>query len=334
MSQVINFPSSNHEPEKTSNPSEVSHLAQIWAKKYVQNISGSNDVVPLKNSTKQTAEKLHSLLRTTSIQAWSQTEALIAKELKRHGVNHQLIDPWQISQDSFVVFDKAIEIYSEQQPPQQVARQLGLYISTIRAHYTANDPRAIGFVSLQFHYTGQMLLQQVPHWEKERLSSYFKVIDDHLYMPLQRAYIAAANYDYQSPEVELVRYLLPMSSQIAENICDRIIQIYPTYSSYSGNLSNPNVRIASIRDTEMFQVYLWVCMLERNISSIQQELFPLCLMLYPTLKVNWELVRQMINLLGHEIRNKIGEKENKMFAPYFQVLWEMFSPDIFPDIIS
>ncbi len=332
MTQVIKFPNPNPEPNP-ENEEEIHQLAQMWAKKYIQNIKTNNDVVPLKNSTKQTSEKLHTLLRTTSIQAWSQTEALISKELERHGVNQQLIDPWQISQDSFVVFDKTIEIYSQQKPPQQVARELGTYISTIRGHYTANDPRAIAFVSLQFHYTGQLLLNHVPHWEKERLNSYFKVIDDHLYMPLQRAYKAAANYDYQSPQMQLVRHLLPMSTEIAEKVCDRVIQIYPTYSSYSGNLSNPTVRIASIRDTEMFQVYLWVCMLERSIEAIQQELFPLCLMLYPTLRVNWELVRQMINLLGNEIRSRIGDEHHRVFKPYFQVLWEMFSPEIFPDML-
>jgi hypothetical protein len=42
----------------------------------------------------------------------------------------------------------------------------------------------------------------------------------------------------------------------------------------------------------MFQVYLWVCVLEDTISSGQQELFPLCVMLYPRLNVRWELVQQ------------------------------------------
>jgi hypothetical protein len=37
-----------------------------------------------------------------------------------------------------------------------------------------------------------------------------------------------------------------------------------------------------------------------DIEVLQQELFPLCLMLYPTLNVSWELVRQMLHLMGRE----------------------------------
>jgi hypothetical protein len=316
------------------NEPSVDHLANIWAKKYIQNLKSENDVISLGKGIKQVGDKLHSVLRTSSIQAWSYTEKLIAKEMQRHDVDPQLIDPWHISQDSFVIFNKAIELYSQQSPPGQLSRELGSYIGTIRTHYTSVDPRVIGFVSLQFHYTGQLLLNQVPQWEKERLNSYFKVIDDHLYMPLQRAYKAAAAYDYESKELQLVRHLLPMSTEISIKICNRIIQLYPNYATYSGLLSNPIVKTASIRDTEMFQVYLWVCMLEKSIDSIQQELFPICLMLYPTLNVNWELVWQMINLLGNEIRDRLGEDERKVFVPYFRVLWEMFSPEVFPEPIN
>ncbi|KAM3100687.1 hypothetical protein ACKFKG_00385 [Phormidesmis sp. 146-35] len=81
----------------------------------------------------------------------------------------------------------------------------------------------------------------------------------------------------------------------------------------------------------MFQVYLWVCVLENNISAIQQELFPLCVMLYPRLKVRWELVRQLIHLLGAEVRSYLEPSQAKYYAPYYQALWSMFSPEIFPD---
>jgi hypothetical protein len=315
--------------------SSVQHLAQIWAKKYVQNIKTvDKDVTSLKNSIKQISEKLHSVMRTSSIQAWTLTEKLISKELERHKIPHDLIDPWQIAQDSFVVYDKAIELYSQQLAPEKISRDLGAYIGAIRDHYTATDPRVIGFVSLQFHHTGQILLNYIPQWERARLNGYFKVIDDHLYMPLQRAYKAAANYDYQSPELKIIQTLLPMSTEIATKICDRVIELYPYYSSYSGHISNPAIKVASIRDTEMFQLYLWVCILEKNISSIQEELFPLCLMLYPTLKVNWELVWQMINILGNEIRDRLGEEQRQIFVPYFRALWEMFNPAIFPEVIN
>ena len=106
-------------------------------------------------------------------------------------------------------------------------------------------------------------------------------------MPLQSAYSAVAKHDYDSLALSGVQQLLPTSTEIAKKIFQRVVEIYSTYRFHTGLLSNYVVKTFSIRDVEMFQVYLWVCALEGDISAIQQELFPLCVMLYPTLKVEW-----------------------------------------------
>ncbi len=93
-------------------------------------------------------------------------------------------------------------------------------------------------------------------------------------------------------------------------------------------LSDPVVKTASIRDVEMLQVYLWVCALEGSIAAIQQELFPLYVMLYPTLKVQWEMVRQMMYLLRYEISDHLTPKQSNTLMPYFQALLQMFSSEI------
>lgn len=335
---------------KRTNAASVYHLAHMWAKKYVQNLHSIDDTyaTPTVGITQtdtarvsatdtvriHTAKKLNESLRTASIKSWSNTEKLISKEIRRHQIQHSLIDPWQISEDSFRVYQKTIEIYVEQASPQHLSRIISPSLGRIRQQYTSVDPRVIAFVALQFHYTGQNLLQQISEWERDRVASYFKVIDDHLYMPLQRAYQAAANHELSSPTLQAVQRLLPMSTDIATKVCDRVIDLYPNYYTYSGALNSNRVRTASIRDTEMFQVYLWVCVLEGNISCIQQELFPLCVMLYPTLKVRWELIRQMIHLLGQEILIRLGAKQQQIFMPYCQALWEMFSPEVFPESLD
>lgn len=84
----------------------------------------------------------------------------------------------------------------------------------------------------------------------------------------------------------------------------------------------------------MFQVYLWICVLENSIAAIQQELFPLCVMLYPPLKVRWELVRQMLHLIGNELQTRLTPQQQALFMPYFQSLWELFSPDVFPETLE
>ena len=322
------------EVEETNNDSSIVHLAQMWAKKYVRNLTSDQNLVHLPMGCLSVAQKLQEFLRPASIQAWHKTENLISKELQRHQINPKLVDPWQIAEDSFRVFEKTIEVYAKQYTPQRLSTIISGDVGNIRKKYTKHDPRIIGFVSMQFHHTGRILLSGMADSEHKLLSQYFKVIDDHLYMPLQRAYEGAARYEYNSPILKVVQKLLPVSGEIATKICNRVIDLYPNYSTYSGSLSEPAVKIASIRDVEMFQVYLWVCVLEQSIAAVQQELFPLAVMLYPTLKVRWELVRQMIHLLKYEIYSRLGTEELSLFTPYLQVLWEMFSPEIFPDTLA
>lgn len=357
----------------TENKKNVESLAQQWAKRYVQNLqvnqSNSDSYTPLNLSDavssqgrKKTAQKIMEALRSASAKSWNKTEALLSTEVTRHGIDANIINPWEIAADSFQIYQKtlnvytqqavsrplslimkladasntldqqALEVHTEQVAPSQLATVIGKDMGAIRNKYTSLDSRLIGFVSMQFHYTSQMLIQLLEPIEQSLVGAYFKVIDDHLYMPLQRAYEAAARHNYNSVALSAVQQLLPVSTQIAQNICQKIIEIYPNYQSMSGNLSNPVVRISSIRDVEMFQVYLWVCTLEGNIAAIQQELFPLCVMLYPKLKVHWELIRQMLHFLGQEIQTHLTPAQAKTLMPYFQALWQMFSPEVFAEL--
>ncbi|MDF2387750.1 hypothetical protein JMG10_40280 [Nostoc ellipsosporum NOK] len=355
------------------NQRDVECLAQQWAKKYLQNLQvdtsdkESYDTLNLseivsKQGRERTAQKIMGSLRSVSAIAWNKTEALLSAELKRHRIDPSMIDPWEIAADSFKIYqkaldvytqqaalrplsfvmklskkdnsldEKALEVYTEQAAPNQLVRVIGADIGAMRKKYTNIDPRVIGFVNMQFHYTSQLLTQPLESVERSLVGAYFKVIDDHLYMPLQRAYDAAANHDYNSTVLSAVRQLLLVSTEIAKNICQNVIEHYPNYHSISGNLSDSVVKISSIRDVEMFQVYLWVCALEGNIAAVQQELFPLCVMLYPPLKVQWELIRHMLNLLGQEINARLTPLQANTLMPYFQSLCQMFSPEVFGEL--
>ena len=351
----------------------VESLAQQWAKKYIGNLKVDSDrtekieilnlsEIVSPEGRKRTAQKILESLRSVSARAWSKTEALLSTEVQKHGIDLNLINPWEIAGDSFNIYQKALdvytqqttskplslvmklveeetplykealEVYTEQVAPSKLATVIGADIGKLRKKYTSHDPRVIGFVSMQFHYTSQMLLQELEPIEQSLISIYFKVIDDHLYMPLQRAYEAAAKHDSDSVALSAVQKLLPISTQIAKRICERVIEVYPNYNSMSGRLSNPIVKTSTIRDVEMFQIYLWVCALETSCGAIQEELFPLCVMLYPRLKVQWELIRQMLHLLRQEIDISLTSKQAETLMPYFQVLWDMFSPEVFAEL--
>lgn len=346
-------------------------LAQQWAQKYVQNLelSGQENIlsdqldlarVVSQSGREQTAEKLLNALRFVSAQAWNKTEVLLAREVRRHQIDPELINPWEIAADSFRIYDKVLSVYTQQSKsrhlpvsvtlggnhsstpvcektievctdrvePSRLSVVVGSDIGRIRQKYTQNDPRLIGFVSMQFHYTSQMLMELLSPLEQMLVGAYFKVIDDHLYMPLQRAYNAAAEHEYNSPILQAVHQWLPLGTDIATKICQQILREYPLYLSHSGKLNNTQVKISSIRDVEMFQVYLWVCALEGNIDVVQQELFPLCVMLYPPLRVDWELVRRLVSLLEQNIKINLKPKSFNIFEPYFLSLEQMFSSEV------
>jgi hypothetical protein len=307
-------------------------FSQAWAKKYLRKLNQRDDQVEALNKSEiasEVATKLKQTLRTTSVQAWTKTEALLSQEVIRHEIDPQLIDPWAVTKDAHQIYQTALNAYAEQITAAKFSTRIAKDLGDIRQKYIADDPRIIGFISLQFHYTGQMLLELTPPDQQPLLSVYFKVIDDHLYMPLQRAYQSAGKCAYDSPALQAVQQLLPLSTEIASKIVERVNELYPNYRCCTGRLNETNIKISSIRDAEMFQVYLWVCVLENNISAVQQELFPLCVMLYPRLKISWELVRQLIHLLGVEIRSRLEPEQAAYFAPYYESLWAMFSPEVF-----
>jgi hypothetical protein len=337
-------------PETDSGADQVSILARQWAKKYIRNLDSdqtkgagdkgaSNDdalfggqpeqEVDAAEPTAVVTKILQGALRNASSQAWQRTEAFLNREVLRHELDPELIDPWEISKDIHDIFKKTIVAYGELLPAYKLSLRINQDVAAIRRKYTAVDPRVISFVSIQFHTTGELLLQELQPKTQELVRDYFKVIDDHLYMPLHRAYDAAAQHSLDSSALKLVQHFLPYSTEIAQSICQRVIEIYPNYRCLNGPLNKPVIRTSSVRDVEMFQIYLWVCLLENDLDALQMELFPLCVMIYPGLNVSWELVQQMIFLLGKEIQLRSNGIDVQVLMPFYAALREMFSPAVF-----
>ena len=310
-------------------------LSKSWAKRYIKTIKEANTEAPIKSEAdlrRSVAKKLHQGLRTVSAQAWGKTEELLAKEVIRHQLNPDNIDPWAISGDVYHIYDQAFESYSEAVTPERFAVNIASDLGDIRAKFTADDPRVIGFVSMQFHYTGQLLLQLATTLVNEEhqviLRQYFKAIDDHLYMPLQRAYDAAGTYGHGAIELNIIQNLLPQSSAIAQRVVQQVLNAFPDHQCYSGPLQSTTVKRSSLRDAEMFQAYIWVCLLEKNISVVQQELFPLCVMLYPTFNVKWQIVRYMLTLLEREFVKLLPPDEFAQCSFYLDALKSIFSAEV------
>ncbi len=332
--------SSDDRPPTDKAKSSVHTLAATWARKYIVSVTSDYDEAQIRKvdrfsdyasseGRKHTAEKLMQRLKLASAQAWSMTEDLLAVEVLRHGINSDLLNPWQIAADSHQLFEKALLAYGDELTAQRLSVVIGDDCGRLRQKYTSEDPRAIGFVSMQFHHTGKILLDQLSPGEQVLFSPYLKVMDDHMYMPLRDAYQAAAAHESGSPELMAVQNLLPISSRVAHRVCDQIRRLNPSYQTYSGSLNSLDVRTSSIRDVEMFQVYLCLCALEGNVSSVQRQLFPLCVMLYPRLKVKWQMVQDMLQVMGWELYGQLSPGDMTVLLPYLRTLTEMFSIDVF-----
>lgn len=280
------------------------------------------------------AERLRRSLRSVSAEAWRTTEELLSREVIRHQIAPDLINPWSISGDVYQIYNEALNYFAQGTPAERFAIDISSRLGALRDRYTAEDPRVIGFVSLQFHHTGRLLLDRLHDPEKSKLALFFKAIDDYLYMPLQRAYGAAAQYSASATELRTIHRLLPESSAIAHYIVRQVLSAFPNHHCLSGPLAASQVQVSSVRDVEMFQTYLWVCLLEGNISSVQQELFPLCVMLYPVLNVRWELVRYMLLMLEHETSRRLEPSQWMQYRPYLKSLQMMFSAEVFADQVQ
>ncbi|QQE67144.1 hypothetical protein GFS31_38560 [Leptolyngbya sp. BL0902] len=333
---LANFQTYTNPRLTAQSSSKTSSLPEVWARKYVESLHRQDQALAGLNQSQSKADVAQNLLeslRSISANAWNKTETLIGHEIRRHQISRDLVDPWTIAKDAHHVYELALDAYANDVSPQRFSVVASKKLGAIRQGHTAMDPRVIGFVSMQFHYCGQMLSEAAPPSERPVLHDFFKVVDDQLYMPLHRAYEAAANYDYDHPRLKAVRLALPAITGIAHTIVDRVAQAYPRYATYTGSLSSDVVRTSSVRDVEMFQIYLLTCVLEDNVGAIAQELFPLCVMLYPALRVSWELVRLMVSLLHQEISRCVGRMNMQHFEPYTQVLFDMFSPEFFPDTL-
>ncbi len=350
----------------SSPAASLQHLAQLWAKKYVSDLASEPiaaghmpDITACltRAGRLQTAEKLQAALRYASAQAWSETETLLAVQVQRHGIDTAAIDPWQIAADIRYLFERTLSTYAhlhvspygiaipieedgkrvtcegstEIPSPARLSVEISKDVGLVRQRHTSTDPRVLGFASMQFHFSGQLLLDLLSPVERVLVGAYFKVIDDHLYMPLQRAYDAAAELEYNDPRLQAVRQLLPHLTDIARHICQQTIERYPHYECYSGALADARVRTSTVRDVEMFQVYLGLCLLENSIAAAQEELFPLCVMLYPPLQVRWSLIRDMLVMLGQAFETYLGSQHYGALQPYLHSLQGMFAADVLPD---
>jgi hypothetical protein len=318
----------------------VSSLAVSWAKKYYSTVAArenrsvrstpqSPDLINFEGNRAKIFDKLIEALELASEIAWSRVEEILGEQIECHAIDPSLINPLEIAADTRNLYRKAIEAYGDGEPVFRLSVVVGKDIIQIRRKYSETDPLVLGFVTMEFQYTSKILLGCLSELERSQFAPYLKILDDYLHIPYGEIHLAAANLSPNSKALLAVQHLFQHTTQIASAVYEQASSRHQGYRSNSGYLIDPVVKISGIRDVEIFQSYLCWCVLEGSIRPVQQELFPICVMLYPKLHVSWELVQDMLLILFWEISDRLPAEDVMVFLPYLRTVTEMFSSDVF-----
>lgn len=333
-------PQSSDSSLHKSTDAQASSLAVSWAKKYYRTVAANRkprlktalegvDLTAFDGNRVRTVDRLMDSLKMAIDLGWSKVENLLGEEREHHAISPNLIDAKEIQIDARNIFRKTLDAFADYESPSRLSVLVGREIIQVRRKYSTADPLVLGFVSMQFYYVSEILLGCVSAEERVLLIPYLKGINDYLSTPLAEVHDAAANHPYNSSALRAVQHLLPNTTSIAHAVYERASGKNAGYRSKTGHLTDTIVKLSSVRDVEIFQSYLCLCALEGSVRPIQEELFPLCVMLYPKLHVSWKLVQEMLLVMFWEIHDRLPPEDVMVFLPYLRTLTEMFSDEVF-----
>ena len=188
----------------------------------------------------------------------------------------------------------------------------------------SSNRQMIGFMTTQLHFTQRHIIRQFDPYERLWLTSYFQMVEELICMPWRRICTSTLLKTSRLGSIALAKKMLPRTQAIAESVYRRALCDYPHHVSRQGRIQTEAVRTSSIRDINMFQAYLWLCLLENSLSVIENELLPLCLIVFPSTNVQWQLVTQGVENLMVTIQAQLSASEKTLFDKYAQPIQQLF----------
>ncbi|MBW4624712.1 MAG: hypothetical protein KME49_04160 [Brasilonema octagenarum HA4186-MV1] len=345
-------------PTNISKTRSVELLINLWAQRYTVDVSslsknpkfyGELIKAALPEARALTAAKLlNKVLARTTNQASIQAKSI-------HEYIPDIIDSHseqRITQFACKVYQKLLKVYQQQSgilviPTSRETttnddQQTTLLLHTIpnieklvnemeelllryqEQHVMARDRRVVGFLTTLFNFINQSLISELTSVEKVLLCPYFKFIEEYVATPWVRVCAAAAKHQLGSPALTLVKQMLPMASEISSMVYCQLLELLLNHCSLRGKLGDPQVTHSCLRDLDMFQGYLWLCVLEDSLKPIEQELVPLCVMVMPSVGVKWEMTDKWKRFLVDEIESRVQLEHKPLLLHYTQGMEEAF----------
>ncbi|GAB1543321.1 hypothetical protein NUACC21_59950 [Scytonema sp. NUACC21] len=288
-----------------------------------------------------TAKLKDNVLDINCQMAWLQTKHLYAYIPNILDLN----EARRITQFAFRVYRKVLKIYQQHSinealhiaelknvvpiwgiaEIEQIAYELEPVLIVFQEqHIASKDWRAIGFMTSQINFSNKLILKRLSTAEQVLLAPYLKFVEEQVAVPWQRVCNAAGKYEQGSPVLTLVEQMLPKAEEIARAVYYQLIELLPGYYSRRGELTDPEITHSCLRDLNMFQAYLWLCLLERSTAPIKQELLPLCIMVVQGVGIQWELTEKWCQVLGDEIMSRADSEQQGLLKPYIQGMQQIF----------
>ncbi|MEM7063428.1 MAG: hypothetical protein AAF572_09725 [Cyanobacteria bacterium P01_B01_bin.77] len=336
-------------------------LIEVWANRYkldasklVTECTGDMLMNAIdEEGRQQTADKVHKWIKISSELAGLKTNSLFA-----YAPNVvSLEDARRISEVVKQIYTKLLDIYQQQQaaPPwsdlintlntsdsavekmsqvsaidlfviQQIADEVEpLILELQNQHLASTDRRTIGFMSTQFHFSTQVLYSYLQPIEQILLQPYLHFVEEQVCIPWQRICAAASRHTEKSPTLEAVKLMLLQSEEISDITYRQTVERLPKHHSRRGIITQPDVTASYVRDINMFQAYLWLSVLEGNTTSIKNELLPLCIMVFPAVSVDWQLVETGIELMMDCIQERLDTERFPLIRSCMTTMKQLFA---------
>ncbi|WP_026733454.1 hypothetical protein [Fischerella sp. PCC 9605] len=208
---------------------------------------------------------------------------------------------------------------------EQLAKELEpILVEYQEQHIASHNWRALGFITTLWKFNNKSLLRSLAPIEQAFFNPYLKFVEEQVSIPWQRVCAVAARHELSSPTFTLVEQMIPLADEIAQAAYHRLTQSFPNYCSYTGRLTEKDVTHSILRDLNMFQAYLWLCVLEEDITPVEQELVKLCVMVMPSIEVKWELIIEFLDLLIDEINSRLTKEQSSIVQPYVSGMLDAF----------
>lgn len=209
---------------------------------------------------------------------------------------------------------------------EQMARDVEpLILALQEQHLDCSDRRTIGFMSTQFHFSTGVLLSSLSPIEQLLLKPYLRFVEEQVCIPWQRICTVAGQYPLGSPVLAAVKSMLQKSAEIERMTYKEMLSRFPMHHSRRGLLNRPEVAASSTRDINMFQAYIALCVLEDSLSSVESELLPLCMMVFPSIQVEWMLVETGVNAIVDAVQSVLAPDSAVLIKPYALGVQSLFA---------